>query len=234
MLSRTELIDRYRITDRATPQLRVNFIASLDGAATRDGLSGGLNNADDKVVFDTLRMLSDVILVGAGTVRAEGYGGVRLDDEAAEWRVENGMSAQPPVAVVSARLSLPPTHPFFTDAVIRPLLITAASAPADRRAALAEVADVLVCGDDSVEPPRMLAELADRGYAQVLCEGGPRLFGELIAADCVDEFCLTLSPVLESGAAGRIAQGSAVATRQMKLLHSFPAGDMLFLRYARR
>ncbi|GAB3124858.1 pyrimidine reductase family protein [Glaciibacter psychrotolerans] len=233
MLRRSELIDQYSVSDRSQPHLRVNFIASLDGAATHDGLSGALNNADDKMVFDTLRLLSDVILVGAGTVRAEGYGGVALPTTDAEWRVANGWSAQPPVAIVTARLEIDPAHPFFADAVTRPLVITHAATPAEKRAALADVADVLVCGDDAVDPRRMLTELAERGYAQVLCEGGPHLFAELIAADCVDELCLTLSPVLEGGTAGRIAQGATQATRAMTLVHAFPAGDMLFLRYAR-
>ncbi len=234
MLDRDELISRYRVADRSTPRVRVNFISSLDGAATRNGVSSGLGNADDKLVFDTLRLLTDVIVVGAGTVRAEGYGGVRLPETDAAWRVANGLAAQPPVAIVSSRLELEPTHPAFSQASTRPLVITHDAAPADRRAALAEVADVLVCGEDAVDPELMVARLADRGHTQVLCEGGPHLFGSLIEADLVDELCLTISPVLEGGPAGRIASGGAHATREMALLHVLTAGDMLFLRYERR
>jgi len=234
MLDREDVIDRYRVADRAVPRLRLNFITSLDGAATRDGLSGGLGNADDKLVFDTLRLLSDVLVVGAGTVRAEGYGGIRLPPADAAWRVDNGLAAQPPVAIVSARLDIDPAHPAFTDAVTRPLVVTHAGSPADRRAALAEVADVLVCGEETVDLRLMLTTLAAHGHTQVLCEGGPHLFGALIEADCVDELCLTLSPLLEGGSAGRIARGGAQAGREMTLLHVLPAGDMLFLRYARR
>lgn len=233
MLDRDELIIRYRMPDRTLPHLRVNFIASLDGAATRDGVSGGLGNADDKLVFDTLRMLADVIVVGAGTVRAEGYGGIRQSPADAAWRVRHGLPAQLPVAVVSSRLDLEPSHPVFTDAAVRPLVVTHAETPLRRRAELATVADVLVCGETAVDPRRMLAELARRGLAQVLCEGGPHLFGSLIAADCVDELCLSVSPVLEGGPAGRISAGAAVP-REMSLLHVLTAGDMLFLRYARR
>ena len=112
--------------------------------------------------------------------------------------------------------------------------MTHAGSPAGALAALAEVADVLVCGEDAVDPRLMLAAFADRGLNQVLCEGGPHLFGTLIEADCVDELCLTVSPVLEGGSAGRIARGEAAATRPMRLLHALPAGDMLFLRYERR
>ena len=231
--SRAELIEQYRVAERSVPRVRVNFIASLDGAATVDGLSGGLNNADDKLVFDTLRLLTDVILVGAGTIRAEGYGGIRFSADDAAWRVQAGLAAQPPLAVVSGRLDLGPGHPLFTEAATRPIVLTHAASPADRRAALAEVADVIVCGEGAIDPRRLVAELAARGLPQILCEGGPHLFGDLLAADRVDELCLSLSPVLAGGSAGRIAVGATAATRAMELLHVLRAGDMLFLRYAR-
>ena len=234
LLDRDELIIRYRVPDRTLPHLRVNFIASLDGAATREGVSGGLGNADDRLVFDTLRMLADVIVVGAGTVRAEGYVGIRQGPADAAWRVRHGLPAQLPVAIVSSRLDLEPSHSLFADAAVRPLVVTHAASPLRRRAELAEVADVLVCGEDVVDPRLMRAELARRGLAQMLCEGGPNLFGALIEADCVDELCLTVSPVLEGGPAGRISAGAAAITREMSLLHVLTAGDMLFLRYARR
>lgn len=233
-LHRDEIIGRYQVADRSVPRLRVNFISSLDGAATHDGLSGGLGNADDKLVFDTLRLLSDVMLVGAGTVRAEGYGGIRLAPADAAWRAARGWAEQPPLAIVSARLDIEPTHPAFTEASTRPIIVTHAASPADRRAALAEVADVLVCGEETIDLRVMLTRLAARGLSQVLSEGGPHLFGSLIEADGVDELCLTVSPVLEGGPAGRIARGAATATRPMRLLHALPAGDMLFLRYERR
>lgn len=223
----------YRIADRSVPSVRVNFISSLDGAATVDGLSGGLGNADDKLVFDTLRLLSDVILVGAGTVRAEGYAGVGVSTADAAWRVSQGWAAQPPLAIVSARLDLDPGHPLFREAVTRPLVVTHAGSPRVARDALAAVADVLVCGETEIEPRLVVAALAERGLRQILCEGGPSLFGALIAADCVDELCLSLSPVLAGGSAGRISHGPQ-ATRDMSLIHALPAGDMLFLRYARK
>ncbi len=69
----------YAINGRNTQSVRVNFVASIDGAATDHGLSGGLSGHADKRIFDLLRRLADVILVGAGTARAEGYGATRLD-----------------------------------------------------------------------------------------------------------------------------------------------------------
>jgi riboflavin biosynthesis pyrimidine reductase len=228
-----EVLRRYLVADRATPHLRVNFVSSLDGAATHDGRSGGLGDDADRLVFDTLRMLTDVILVGAGTVRAEGYGGIRFTDSAVAWRRAHGLPEHPPVALVSGRLDVDPALPVFTEAATRPIVITHAQAPADRRAALAEVADVLVCGEASVDHTLLVATLMERGHPQVLCEGGPGLFGSLLAADAVDELCLTLAPVLESGSAPRIAAGDPAAPRRMRLAHALPAGDTLLLRYLR-
>src|SRR5690554_8188229 len=91
-LSDDELLKLYSVADRGQPWLRANFISSVDGAATHDGLSAGLGSPADRRVFDLLRRLADVIVVGAGTVRAEGYEGLRLDDEAVGWRVGNGLS----------------------------------------------------------------------------------------------------------------------------------------------
>ena len=166
-------------------------------------------------------------------MRVEGYGGLRVDEQDAAWRRAHGMPEQPRVAVVSSRLDLGPGHPFFTRATARPIVVTHAAAPADRRAALAEVADVLVCGDEAVDPRAMVAALADAGLPQVLCEGGPHLFGSLTEADLVDELCLSLSPLLVAGGAGRIVRGAPEVERRMRLVHAIPAGDLLLLRYAR-
>ena len=111
--------------------------------------------------------------------------------------------------------------------------MTHAASPADRRAALADVADVLVCGDEAVDPRAMVAALAEAGLPQVLCEGGPHLFGSLTEADLVDELCLSLSPLLVAGGAGRIVRGAPEVERRMRLVHAIPAGDLLLLRYAR-
>jgi riboflavin biosynthesis pyrimidine reductase len=227
------LLEHYAIGDRSVPRLRANFIASLDGAATHEGHTRGLNDADDKRVFDLLRMLCDVVLVGAGTVRAEGYAGLGIDREAAGWRVAHGLPAQPTLAVVSGELSLSPSIPALVRAPARPIIVTLERSAPERRHALSDVADVLLCGGDTLDCRAMLTALAQRGLRQVLCEGGPHLFGTLVEADCVDELCLTLSPVLENGSAGRIAAGAAQTTRRMRRGHAISVGDMLMLRYER-
>ncbi|MEE6287803.1 pyrimidine reductase family protein [Georgenia sp. MJ173] len=220
MLAHDQLLTTYGRTDRSRRWVRANFVASLDGAATHDGHAGGLGDPEDQQVLLLLRSLADVVVVGAGTVRAEGYGGLGVEDP-------------PPLAIVSASLDLDPTAAVFTAPGPRPLVVTHGRAPADRRAALAPVAEVLVCGDDVVDLHVLLDTLAARGMTQVLCEGGPRLFGSFVAADVLDELCLTLSPQLEGGSATRISRGDAQTTRPMRLGHAIAGERMLFLRYER-
>jgi len=232
-VGRDELLEAYALDDRATPRLRMNFVMSLDGAVTMKGRSGGLGDASDRLAMQVLRTLADVVLVGAGTVRAEGYGGVRVDDSDAAWRRSHGLASQPRVAVVSSRLDLGPEHPFFARATERPICLTQEAAPADRVAALTEVADVFMCGREAVDPRAMLETLAGEGLPQVLCEGGPHLFGAFVEADLVDELCLSLSPTIVGGDAGRMVRGVPEMERRMRLVHAIPAGDLLLLRYAR-
>ncbi|AWB88434.1 pyrimidine reductase family protein [Homoserinimonas hongtaonis] len=224
----------YAVHDRAVPWLRVNFITSIDGAATHDGLSGGLGTSADRRVFDVLRWLADVIVVGAGTVRTEGYGAISLGDDAVRWRREAGLPDQPVFAIVSNTLRLDPASDIFTKAPRRPLILTSAAAPADLRSALAEVADVIDCGEKAVDTRMLRTLLAERGLPQMHSEGGPHLFGAMIADGSVDELCITVSPRLEGGMARRIVDGGAVAPRGMHLAHTLAADDgTLLLRYVR-
>jgi riboflavin biosynthesis pyrimidine reductase len=112
-------------------------------------------------------------------------------------------------------------------------VITSAAAPADRRKALAGVAEILTAGEQEVDLAAAVADLHARGATQLLSEGGPHLLGAMIAADLVDELCLTVSPLLAGGAAGRIATGPPGPPRSMLLRHVLAEDDMLFLRYAR-
>jgi riboflavin biosynthesis pyrimidine reductase len=223
----------YTRADRTEPWLRVNFVSSIDGAATRDGLSGGLGGAADHRVFDLLRRLADVVLVAAGTVRAEGYGPMRVDDASVAARVAAGLTPHPVFAIVSGSLDLDPSSRIFVEAPIRPIVVTTGTSPSARRTALEDVADVLVCGEHELDARRMVAALAARGLPQVHCEGGPSLFGTLLDADSVDELCLTVSPELDAGPSGRIAHSAAASTRGMSLAHVLESDGTLLLRYER-
>ena len=210
--------------------VRVNFVSSIDGAATRQGLSGGLSDDADHRVFDILRRLCDVVLVGAGTVRAEGYGAMRVDDVSQRARRSAGMTAHPVFAIVSASLDLDIASPIFREAPERPIVVTTGHSGADAREALAEVADVIVC-----EPRRLVESLVARRLTRIHCEGGPQLVGDFIAAGAVDELCLTIGPTLEGGVASRISAGAApILPVGMRLAHVLRSGDTLLLRYVRR
>jgi riboflavin-specific deaminase-like protein len=218
---------------RAARSLRMNFVSSVDGAATAGGLSAGLSSPADKRVFDILRRLCDVVLVGAGTVRAEGYGAMRLDEASVQWRRANGLADHPVFAIVSAALRLDPGSAVFTEAPVRAIVVTIGASASVKKEALSRVADVLVCGEGRLDVRAMLGELAKRGLRQVLCEGGPRLFGALLEADCVDELCLTISPQIEAGSAARIATGTLPLARRMRLHHVLVSESTLLLRYSR-
>ncbi|KAB1910488.1 pyrimidine reductase family protein [Micromonospora sp. AMSO31t] len=218
---------------RATrPHLRVNFVASADGAVTLDGYSAGLSGEPDKRVFGLLRMLCDGLLVAAGTLRHEGYRAVRLGEARRDWRREQGLAEYPTLVVVSGSLDLDPAQACFADAPVRPLVLTHAAA--DPPPGLTDVADLVRCGAERVDLAAGLAELRRRGLGQVLCEGGPHLFGALTAADLVDELCLTVAPLLAGAGPGRITAGPGSAPRHLPLRHVLAAADgVLMLRYAR-
>ena len=214
------------------PCFRFNFITSADGAVSFNGRSGELGNDADRRVFGLLRSTADLILVGAGTVRAEGYAGELLSAQAQSWRTRHGLGAHPGIAVVSASLDLDPDSGFFSEAPVRPVVLTAAAAPGSRRAALEKVADVLVAGARTVDPVQAAAALDRSGHSRVLCEGGPQLFGSFQAAGLVDELCLTLAPVFAAGTAGRISAGTPLAQlSRLRLQHVLRSGDTLLLRY---
>lgn len=228
------LIALYAPADRSTPMLRVNFVSSLDGAITVEGYSEGLSGPADKRVFGLLRMVCDALVVAAGTLRHEGYGPLRLDERRRSWRRRHGLPEYPPMVIVSRRLTLDPTLPALIDAPVRPYVITCAAAPADVRAALADVAEVVVHGETEVDLTAARADLHARGLRHLLCEGGPYLLGGLTNADLVDELCLTLSPLLVGPGAGRMMAGPAgVEPHELSLRHIVADGDMLLLRYSR-
>jgi riboflavin biosynthesis pyrimidine reductase len=206
----------------APRHVRANFVASADGSVSLEGKSGTLGNAADRELFHVLRAMSDVVLVGAGTARVENYGGAREVD-----------GHIPPIAVVSRSLGFDPQARLFTDTLVPPIVLTCAAAPQERRDALAEIADVVVAGDEDVDMQVALDTLAERGLNHVECEGGPHLLGWLIAAGLLDELCLTLAPVIAGGSAGRIVAGlqTQVADR-LQLLHALEDDGYLFLRYS--
>lgn len=197
------------------PSVRLDMVASVDGATAIGGVSGGLGGPADKRVFQALRSLADVIMVAAGTVRAEHYGPSTV-----------------PIAIVTRSCLLDWEAPLFTEPETTPVIVTVATAPADNRERADEVADVIVVGDHDVDLTRAVAALGERGARRVLAEGGPTFNGHLAAAGLLDEVCLTVSPSIVSGTSKRIVTGTHLQSPVGMTLRSLCEDDgLLFLRY---
>ncbi|MFB7473685.1 pyrimidine reductase family protein [Kitasatospora sp. NPDC056184] len=216
------------------PWLRANMVAGLDGGARLDGLSEGLSGDADKRIFGVLRALSDVVLVGAETVRAEGYRPARARADFAGARRAAGQAPAPAIAIVSRSLGLDLAAPLFTEPLVRTVVITTEDAPARSLAAVAEVADVIAVGRGAVDLRAAVAALAERGWTRLLTEGGPRLLGQLAAADLLDELCLSLAPLLTGGDAPRILHDAHMPdVQRMRLVSLIEQKGFLFTRYLR-
>ncbi len=245
VLTDRQLAARYQGPDTAgqTPYwLRANMVASLDGAATVRGRTGGLSGGADRQVFAMLRALADVIVVGAGTARIEGYGPVRPGREGVRWAWLRAGRAPAPIAVITRRIDLDPAGPLLAapPGLARPIVITTEAAPPDRRAAVAGRAELIVAGRESVDVRAAVDALIGRGYRQILTEGGPYLLSQIIEAGLLDELCLTLSPLLAGPGASRIvadtgppSQSAGASARPLELAHVLADDGHLICRYVR-
>ena len=210
-----------------------HMVTGLDGCAAVRGRVGALSTAPDKALFADMRTLADVVLVGARTVREEGYGPVRLSPERSATRVAEDRAPTPPLAVVSRSLDLDWDSRAFAAAPehSRTIVVTCSAAPADRLARARDVADVLVVGVESVEPGELFTQLAARGASHVLCEGGPTLLGELVVAGPVDELCLTVSPMMGGDPLPVAVFPPRASLTGFSLRQVLREEDSLFLRY---
>lgn len=220
-----------------TAWLRANFITSLDGAATVEGLSGALAGPGDRAVFIVLRELADVVVVGAGTVRLEGYSGVQLSVAQRQQRVARNQGEVPPLAIVTKSGRLDKDLAVFTRTEVPPLVLTCTAAAGETRQRLAGLAEVLDCSDDdpaSVDEVAVLNNLRARGLYRVLTEGGPMLLGAFIERGLLDELCLTISPCIVGGLARRIVAGRAQLLTRMRCAHVLSDDDgYLYTRYVK-
>lgn len=224
--------------------VRMGFVSSVDGAATSGGLSRGLQTPGDNMVFAALRDLADVIMVGAATAAAEGYRPSNPSARRRAIRHAHGLAEVPAIAVMSASLDLDLSAPLYSAATQAPtLILTGSSAPIGRRN------DII----DRASPPNQLqlvqlpsttaggvdfaaavASLRELGYRRILCEGGPRLFAAGVAAEAVDEVCLTYSPLLAGPAGPRIINGESWSqgyAPTLSLIGLLAEDDALFCRY---
>ena len=222
-----------RVPPHGRPWVLLNMVASVDGATAIEGASGPLGGPADRQVFSIIRSVADVILAGAGTVRAEGYGPPRTPQPRQQERRARGQAPRPRMAVLSGRLDLDPRLPLFTEVDERTIVLTVENADATRRAALDQVAEVVSVGADRTDPVAVMAALAARASV-VLVEGGPTLNGQLLTADLVDELCLTVAPLIAGGVSARIAAGATAGRLALELSDVLEEDHTLFLHYLRR
>lgn len=218
----------------AEPGVRSNMVTSVDGSLTMDGRAGGLSDPVDQAHLLLARGAADVLLVGAGTVRAEGYGPVRVPPEVVERRRTAGMSDHPRLAVVSSSLDLDEDGPMLRDAPERPLVLTVTGAPADRADALSRVADVvhLPPGESGgVHGGAVVEALRERGLSRILTEGGPTLLGSLVTEAALDEMLVSYSPLVAGGTGRRMVLGAPEGARGLELVSLIRSGDLLIARY---
>jgi 5-amino-6-(5-phosphoribosylamino)uracil reductase len=217
--------------------VRSNFISSVDGGATADGTTSAMGGPGDKMIFNLLRELADIVLVGAGTVRMENYSGAHSSVAQRQRRQARGQSEVPQLAIVTNSGSLGRDMGVFTRTEVAPLVCTSAASCDETRRRLAGLAEVVDCsGPDraKVDEAVLLTALQDRGMRRILTEGGPMLHGSLIQRDLLDELCLTLAPFVVGGLARRIATGPGQLQTRMRRTHIL-ADDagFLYTRYVK-
>lgn len=225
-----DLLEAYAWPADGRTFVRANMVSSVDGGATVNGLTGGLSSKRDKEIFNILRGRADAVVIGAGTARAEGYQTLPVQPEFADARAAAGQPAAPVLVLVSRRLALDADSSLFASGAERTVVVTCESSDERRRERLAEVSDVVIAGDDSVDITGALEQLAERGLTRVLCEGGPHLLTDVVAAGRLDELCLTVAPRLVGGEALRILSGSTVAVG-LTMTQLLEDEDELFARY---
>jgi riboflavin biosynthesis pyrimidine reductase len=190
------------------PWVGLCMVASLDGSTVVDQRSTGLSSDADREVLVTLRRLADLIVVGAGTVRAEGYGPPSKPGQR--------------IGVVSRTGRVDVDAPLFTSGagfLILPVDAPETSVPSVR------------AGHGDVDLAAALAQL-DADFVQA--EGGAALNAALAAADLIDELNLTVSPLIAGGSGPRLTAGAPDLVRRMDLAHVLEDDGFLFTRYLRR
>jgi riboflavin biosynthesis pyrimidine reductase len=232
-----ELPRLYDYPDRDGTWVRANFIASVDGGATADGKSGVMAGPGDRLVFNLLRELADVIVVGAGTVRIEGYSGAHLGVAQRQRRQARGQGEVPRLAIVTKSGRLDRDMPVFTRTEVPPLVLTCAAAADETRRRLGDLCEVVDCsGSDPgrVDEAVVLDALGGRGMRRILTEGGPTLLGAFIERDMLDELCLTIAPYLVGGLARRVATGPGQLLTRMRCAHILTDdAGYLYTRYVK-
>lgn len=212
------------------PWVSTDMVMSIDGAYSMDGTSAALSSDADHALFIAHRSNADAILVGASTVREEGYRRPTVSEEAAEVRRGRSQSALPMLVIVSSSLDLGTDTPLLHGEPPAPIIAHPARSDAS---AAPEGFDLIQAGDATVDLPELLSELARRGVRRIACEGGPGLLGQLAQADLIDEYLVTLSPQLVGGGRVGLLGGARLAGLPFTLHEVLRDGDHLMCSYRR-
>jgi riboflavin biosynthesis pyrimidine reductase len=216
--------------DPTRPRVVAAMIASADGRTAVQGRSVGLGHPADRALLRELRTAVDAILVGTGTLRAERYANLLDPDQRAD-RIANGLEPEPVVATVSRRLDLPTDIPLLAEPTARVQVYTEAEGEVPTQGAWVSAHRFDPGG---LTMAAVLEHLGrERGAKAVLCEGGPTLLRELVAAHCIDDLMLTLAPMLVAGSAPTALSGPELEPPgALTLRDVHRADDHLFLHYA--
>jgi riboflavin biosynthesis pyrimidine reductase len=228
-----DLLDEIGFHERAPddrPYLFMNFVATLDGRAAVDGHTKALGSAADLDMLLSLRATADALLIGSGTLRAEGYARLVGNEERRARRRAKGLAEDPTAVLISRGLDLPWETAGLFKAPNQPVLVyTSSDGQPPPVAAPLELVRL-----DEPTPTAVLADLRRRGVRALLSEGGPRLHRSLLAAGLVDELFLTITPMVTSDELEPtiVAGGKLPAPIGLELLWVLGAGPELFTRYA--
>lgn len=229
------LLDSLALSEHAPaarPYTAVNFVASADGRATFSGRSGPLGDDGDRAMFHGLRERFDAVMAGTGTLRTERYGRILGKPERRERRAGRGLPPEPLACIVTRSGSVPSDIPLFAEPEARAVVFTAAEI---RHRDWAAQVEVVRLDPGELTLTRVLWHLrAEHDVRSLLCEGGPTLFGALLAERVVDELFLTLAPKLAGGGPGpAITTGPELPLPQgLELRWLLERRASLYLRYA--
>ncbi|MFI6870875.1 pyrimidine reductase family protein [Nocardia sp. NPDC050406] len=219
-LTDDELAALYEYPANSEPWVRANFVVSIDGAISTNGSSVGLTTPLDQKVLKLLRDLSDVVLVGANTIRVEDYIGIKVSEAGSRRRTNRGLSPVPPLAVVSGRADIDPQSRLLTNTTVPPIILTTSTAPTVAKRNLTTAgAQVIELGPGPIETTAIIDTLSSLGMTKILCEGGPNLTGQLVADHLLNEMCVTTAPTMICGNAQRITHLDRHANLKMRCKH---------------
>ena len=235
-LDLADVIELYRHpTPEAGAWLRSNFVATVDGSIQgSDGRSGSINTASDQLIFAVHRAVADAVVVAGGTARNEGYRAVDLAPWQREIRISRGLAPTPTLVIITASGRIDPSVARAASGEPGPVIVVtrAEDGHHDLRAAGVEV---LTTDGGEIDLARLVDDLAGRGLPRLLCEGGPQLHRDLLAAGLVAELSLTVSPVVVGGSGMRTTRGDDLPTPLELELQFALLGDdgALFTSYRR-